>query len=299
MHLGNVAAALVSWLSVKSRGGEWVLRIEDLDPQRSRLEYAKQIEDDLQWLGLQWDEGGVDAPDSTTPYQQSNRSEIYKRYLKQLTADGFTYPCRCTRADIMATQAPHQTDGRIVYSGHCRPQTPPPYPPHNLEERVAVRLYVPDREIHFTDRLYGGKSVNLARHCGDFVVRRADHAWAYQLAVVVDDATMGITEVVRGSDLLLSTAQQIYLFEILGLTPPEYFHIPIVCNEQGLRLSKRDQSLSMETLRKKYTPEELLGRVAHLMGLQSDPTPATLSELSANFSVQKIPHEMAVILQHN
>ena len=237
MHLGNVFCALLSWLSAKSKGGEWALRIEDLDPQRSRREYALQLMDDLQWLGLPWD---------GEPVWQSQRGHIYEEYLLRLTEMGLTYPCFCTRADIMATQAPHETDGRVVYKGTCRPKsrdaarsvptatslTPQTVPLRQGDERsggggltahhsplttppATTRLIVPDCTIPFTDGHYGQHDINLAEHCGDYIIRRKDGAWAYQLAVVVDDALMGVTEIVRGRDLLLSSPQQIHLRELL------------------------------------------------------------------------------------
>ncbi|MDE5905369.1 tRNA glutamyl-Q(34) synthetase GluQRS [Duncaniella sp.] len=272
MHLGNVFTALLSWLSVRKAGGRWILRIEDLDPQRSREEYARQIEDDLLWLGLEWDEGGLDDRGDAAPYRQSLRGEIYETYLRRLESTGYTYPCVCTRADIMATQAPHQSDGRVIYGGRCRPaKLPCVLPAENLTVRHAVRLYVPEDEICFSDRVYGQQRVSLATECGDFVLRRADGAWAYQLAVVVDDALMGVTEVVRGNDLLLSAAQQIYLYRLLGLQPPSYAHLPLLCNQAGQRLSKRDSSLSMDRLREAYSPERLVGYLAWLAGLQPEP----------------------------
>ena len=218
MHLGNVFCALLSWLSAKSKGGEWVLRIEDLDPQRSRKEYALQLMDDLQWLGLPWD---------GEPVWQSQRGHIYEEYLLRLTEMGLTYPCHCTRADIMATQAPHETDCRVVYKGTCRPRTIDAIGAIGAIDSIGsidstirtvpatTRLIVPDRTIPFTDGHYGPHPLNLAEHCGDYIVRRKDGAWAYQLAVVVDDALMGITEIVRGRDLLLSSPQQIHLRELL------------------------------------------------------------------------------------
>ena len=227
MHLGNVFCALLSWLSAKSKGGEWVLRIEDLDPQRSRREYALQLMDDLQWLGLPWD---------GEPVWQSQRGHIYEEYLHRLTEMGLTYPCFCTRADIMATQAPHETDGRVVYKGTCRPKdvisdaendvadTRVPTATNHISPAIeggvgvgpaTTRLIVPDCTIPFTDGHYGRHDINLAEHCGDYIIRRKDGAWAYQLAVVVDDALMGVTEIVRGRDLLLSSPQQIHLRELL------------------------------------------------------------------------------------
>lgn len=284
MHLGNVFTALLSWLSARKEGSKWILRIEDLDPQRSRLDYARQIEDDLQWLGLDWDEGGVDGIGGNGPYMQSLRNEFYEEALKKLQETGLTYPCCCTRADIMATQAPHESDGRVVYAGTCRPTRLG----GNIEklkgEVRATRLFVPDEEIAFTDRLYGHQSVNLSTHCGDFILRRADGAWAYQLAVVVDDALMGVGEVVRGSDLLLSSAQQIYLYRLLGFDPPELAHVPLLCNEAGQRLSKRDKSLDMESLRKEYTPPHLIGLLAYIAGILPEPFPISAQGLLSLFS---------------
>lgn len=278
MHLGNVFSALLSWLSAKSQGGTWLLRIEDIDPQRSKQEYAELIMDDLHWLGLDWDEG---------PYYQSERGDIYEHYLKQLTDNGLTYPCYCTRADILATQAPHESDGRVVYKGTCR----------NLAPGVktgpaAIRMKVPSEGkgiLSFTDGHYGKQTIDLTTHCGDFIVRRKDGAWAYQLAVVVDDALMGINEVVRGCDLLLSSPQQIYLAQQLGFAPPHFTHLPLLCNKQGQRLSKRDQSLDMAALRTSNTPEEIIGMLAHAAGLQQSNEPITAQELIGEFSWDKIP----------
>ena len=283
MHLGNVMCALLSWLSAKSKGGTWVLRIEDLDPDRSRRQFADLLMRDLEWLGLTWDEG---------PYFQSERHERYAAALERLCKMDLVYPCFCTRADIMATQAPHESDGRIVYAGTCRART------YNKEdmERAALRLKVPDREIAFTDGHYGPQRVNLSRHCGDFIIRRKDGAWAYQLAVVVDDAEMGITEVVRGSDLLLSSPQQIYLAELLGYPLPSFIHLPLLCNAQGQRLSKRDKSLDMESLRADFTAEEIIGRLAFLAGLKPDDAPCTAEQLLPLFSWDKLPPERQISL---
>lgn len=299
MHMGNLMSALVSWLSVRSRGGRWILRIEDLDPQRSRLEYARQIEDDLQWLGLDWDEGGLDEVGLHGPYRQSLRGDLYHTALERLASERFIYPCRCRRADIMATQAPHQSDGRIVYAGTCRPDGMPESeaPVADLTQPAAMRLYVPDEDIVFTDRVYGTKTVNLASHCGDFVVRRADGAWAYQLAVVVDDGMMDVTEVVRGCDLLLSSAQQIYLYRLLGYPVPEFAHVPLLCNSAGRRLSKRDASMSAGELRRRYAPEQLTARLARLAGIIPDGIEAcSSSELIPVFEWANIPVSETIIL---
>lgn len=296
MHLGNIFTALISWLSVKKAGGRWVLRIEDLDPQRSKTEYARLIEDDLQWLGLEWDEGGLDNVGDCGPYVQSQRFELYREAFDMLCRRSLVYPCHCTRADIMATQAPHQSDGRVVYQATCRPSDFPPFPPVDAAEAAAMRLYVDNSEIEFDDMVFGRQSVNLARHCGDFIIRRADGAWAYQLAVVVDDAMMGITEVVRGCDLLTSAAQQIYLYELLGYEAPRYAHVPLICNAAGQRLSKRDMSMSMEELRKRYTPEELIGRIAALAGLTDTPEALSPRDLVGLFNISKIPAATGLII---
>ncbi len=289
MHLGNIYTALISWLSVRKAGGKWLLRIEDLDPQRSKIEYARMIEDDLCWLALYPDEGGLAGVGDRGPYRQSDRGEIYAEALRQLQSTGYTYPCTCTRADIMATQAPHQSDGRIIYQGTCRPQSMPHFNTTSPTRPHATRLYVPDRDIHFHDKVYGHQCVNLTHECGDFVLQRADGAWAYQLAVVVDDALMGVTEVVRGNDLLLSTAQQLYLYELLGKTPPAFAHLPLLCNGSMRRLSKRDQSLSMEQLRRSYTPDEIIGKIAWLSGITDSYTPCRPEDLADTFSWKKIP----------
>lgn len=288
MHLGNMFSALLSWLSAKSQGGTWLLRIEDIDPQRSHREYADLIMDDLHWLGLDWDEG---------PYYQSDRSDIYEQYLQKLTSNGLTYPCYCTRADILATQAPHESDGRVVYKGTCRN-----LPPGTHSGPAAIRMKVPDAHsenstVSFVDGHYGPHAVNLALHCGDFIVRRKDGAWAYQLAVVVDDALMGVSEVVRGRDLLLSSPQQIYLARQLGFTPPRFTHLPLLCNAAGQRLSKRDRSLDMASLRIRFSPQELTGLLAHVAGLIHEARPISACELIESFSWNKIGTEDIVLQQ--
>lgn len=274
MHLGNVFCALLSWLSAKSQGGEWLLRIEDIDRSRSRQAYADLLMDDLEWLGLEWD---------GAPVYQSQRSEVYEHYLNQLKGRGLTYPCYCTRADLLAASAPHESDGRVVYPGTCRHLPPQPDRP------AATRLRVPDEDIAFTDGHYGTHVVNLAQQVGDFIIRRKDGAWAYQLAVVVDDALMGVTEVVRGRDLLLSSPQQLYLATLLGFPSPRFTHLPLLCNTDGQRLSKRDKSLDMASLRQRHTHTQLLGLLARLAGLQSSSAPITAHELIPLFSWNKVP----------
>ena len=278
MHLGNVFCALLSWLSARSKGGRWLLRIEDLDPDRSRKAFAEQLQDDLQWLGLPWD-GDI--------IWQSERHDIYLQYLEKLENAGLTYPCFCTRADIMATQAPHESDGRIVYAGTCRGRM---LDETDKNRPSAVRLIVPDCDIVFCDGHYGAQSVNLARHCGDYILRRKDGAWAYQLAVVLDDALMGVTEVVRGRDLLLSTPQQLHLYRTLGFAEPAFCHHPLLINEAGQRLCKRDLSLDLGCLRQKHgNPDEIIGFLAFLAGILPEPTPTLSQDLLPLFDWQKVP----------
>lgn len=286
MHLGNLYTALVSWLSVRKQGGRWILRIEDLDPQRSKPQFARQIEDDLRWLGLDWDEGGLEGIGNNGPYVQSQRHHLYNDALARLAGMGLTYPCHCHRADILATQAPHRSDGRVVYAGTCRPAPHPPFDRNLDYTGCSTRIYVPDEVISFEDRVYGPQKINLIEECGDFILRRADGAWAYQLAVVVDDALMGVNEVIRGSDLLQSSAQQIYLYRLLGYELPRFAHLPLLCNESGQRLSKRDHSLSMKYLRETSTPSELLTRLARLAGIHLPPgfRPSNPSDLIPYFS---------------
>jgi len=282
MHLGNVLAALLSWLSAKQQGGLWRLRIEDLDPQRSRREYAEQLMRDLEWLGLTWDGEVV---------WQSERTAIYEHYLNKLAnireirgirTESLIYPCTCTRNEILAAQAPHESDGRIVYPGTCRNK--------NIQSsKAALRLIVPDEQIEYTDRVYGLQSVNLATHCGDFIVRRSDGVFAYQLAVVVDDAEMGVTEIVRGRDLLLSAAQQLYLYRLLGFPEPQFSHHPLLVNEAGQRLCKRDHALALSEMRRHMTAPEIIGLIAHKIGLTPTREALTPAQLIPLFNWSKIP----------
>lgn len=297
MHLGNMFTALMSWLSARKSGLRWILRIEDLDPQRSKREHALWIEDDLEWLGLDRDEGGLADKGEHGPYSQSLRHGIYAEMLGRLDATGLTYPCICTRSDIMATQAPHQSDGRVIYGGRCRPAVMPHDAAMEWPERPhATRLWTGDAVMTFDDAVFGRQRVVLADECGDFVLRRADGAWAYQLAVVVDDALMGVTEVVRGCDLILSAAQQIYLYGLLGYKPPRFAHVPLLCAPDGRRLSKRDASLGMESMRRTHSPEQIIGLLAQLAGLREDAAPCTAASLLDGFDLTRIVRQEKIIL---
>ena len=277
MHLGNVFAALLSWLSPKSRGGSWILRMEDLDTLRTKSEYAELLRDDLRWLGLHWDE-------ETEP--QSARSDVYDRYFAQLEEQDLLYPCYCTRSQLHNVNAPHLSDGTYVYAGTCRNLTQA----QRAEKKrlPSWRVRVPDREFAFTDHVQGLYRENLSTDCGDFVVRRADGVYVYQLAVTVDDGESGVTEVVRGWDLLSSAPRQMYLQELFGFDHPEYAHIPMLMAPEGRRLSKRDQDLDMGALRDRLKPEQLIGVLAHAAGLTETAAPISAEELATVFDWSKI-----------
>lgn len=280
MHLGNLFSAVLAWLSVRSAGGTMVLRIEDLDPDRCRPEYADQLKRDLEWLGLDWDV-------EQTP--QSLRGEGYREQFEKLEAMGLVYPCYCTRGELHAASAPHAADGNLIYPGTCRNLT--------ARERTQKtkapgwRLIVPDEDITFSDGLQGTVTQNLAGECGDFLIRRADGVYAYQLAVTVDDAAAGVTQVVRGCDLLSSVPRQMYLQRLLGFPTPDYYHVPLLMAADGRRLSKRDRDLDLETLMLRYSPEELLGRIGYLAGLLPEERPVNGAELTAFFRWQNVKSE--------
>ena len=284
MHLGNLMCCLLAWLSAKSKGGQVLLRIEDLDTMRCPRVYADAIVDDLAWLGL--------AADGPTPtVYQSERSEIYQQYYDVLLKKGLVYPCFCSRSQLHAASAPHRSDGQVVYAGTCRGLSDAEVARRSLTRAPAFRVQVPDEEIAFTDGHLGRYAENLARDCGDFYLRRADGVFAYQLAVVVDDALMGVTEVVRGSDLLSSTPRQLWLYRELGLTAPQFYHLPLLLAPDGRRLSKRDGDQSLENLRARYTPQEIIGKLAYVCGLQDTPAPASPQELVPRFSWDKVPKQ--------
>ena len=280
MHLGNVFAAMVAWLSVKSRDGQLVLRMEDLDTQRTSADFADILRNDLLWLGLNWDE-------ETAP--QSQRTEVYDRYFEKLMDEGLLYPCYCTRSQLHSVNAPHLSDGTYVYPGTCRNLTEAERAA--FDRNPAWRVKVPAKEYHLTDLCQGPFSQNLSTDCGDFVVRRADGVYVYQLAVTVDDGEAGVTEVVRGVDLLGSAPRQMYLQELLGFPHPEYGHIPLLVAPDGRRLSKRDKDLDLGYLRSHISPEQLIGSLAYASGLLDSPQAISAKELAAEFSWEKLRQE--------
>ena len=283
IHLGNILCCLLAWLSVRQQGGQVVLRIEDLDTARCPRRYADQMEEDLRWLGLDWDQGPtVGGPDG--PYYQSGRTALYEAALDKLEKMDLVYPCFCTRAELHAASAPHREDGQVVYAGTCRHLTAAEAAEKAKRRAPALRLRVPEETWSFTDGHMGPYSEDLARDCGDFLLRRSDGMFAYQLAVVVDDAAMGVTEVVRGADLLDSTPRQLYLYHLLGLTPPKFLHFPLLLASDGRRLSKRDADAGLDTLRDRLTAAEVLGRLAYLAGFNPSAAPKTAEQLLVDFA---------------
>lgn len=277
MHLGNVFAVLLAWVSVRSRDGELVLRMEDLDTQRTSEAFARQLREDLSWLGLDYDR--------ETP-AQSRRTRAYDHAFARLEAQGLLYPCYCTRSQLHSVNAPHLSDGTYVYPGTCRGLTPAQRAAYS--RAPAWRLQVPDRVWTVEDRVQGVSQWKLTRDCGDLVVRRADGVYVYQLAVTVDDGEAGVTEVVRGMDLLSSAPRQLYLQELLGLPHPSYAHVPMLLAPDGRRLSKRDRDLDLGALRDRTTPERLIGLLAGSAGLIDKSEPLSARELAAVFSWDKL-----------
>lgn len=295
LHLGNIFCSLIAWLYAKASGGRIILRIEDLDARRCGRDKAEALVGELRWLGLTWDEGAYQSANADD-YFQSMRFGIYEGFLRKLTEKGLVYPCFCSRNELHAAEAPHLSDGRVVYPGTCRDLTDAERELKAAKRPPAWRLKTQDRFISFTDGHYGPMRYNLARESGDFIVRRSDGIYAYQLAVVVDDSLMGVNQVVRGADLLASTAMQLYLYELLGLKPPKFFHIPLLTAPDGRRLAKRDGDLEVALLRAAYkSPEPLIGILAYLAGQLPKPEPISARDLLAIFDPGKIPTANIVV----
>jgi glutamyl-tRNA synthetase len=255
LHLGHARTFWTAQQRAHDNKGSLVLRNEDLDPSRSKTEFASAMLADLRWFGFQWSEG-PDCGGLFSPYNQSERGHLYLAAFHQLRAGGFIYPCNCTRKDILgALAAPHEGDEEPVYPGTCRSN----HESKITNQKFSWRFHVPDGEaVKFTDTHLGPQQFIAGKDFGDFIVQRHDSIAAYQLAVVVDDAAMQITEVVRGSDLLLSTARQLLLYHALGLTPPAFHHCPLMRDDSGVRLAKRHDALSLRTLRDQgLSPEQL------------------------------------------
>ncbi len=275
LHLGHARTFWMAQQRARENGGTLVLRNEDLDSTRFKMEFVPAMIEDLRWFGFEWQEG-PDCGGPFAPYNQSERMDFYRAALEKLRAGGFIYPCTCSRRDIRsAARAPHADDDEVIYPGTCRPkessgtgvspvcfafgQKPESHGRDARATTYSWRFRVPDGEtISFTDGNCGEQRFVAGKDFGDFVVWRGDGVPAYQLACVADDAAMGITEVVRGADLLVSTARQLLLYRALGLLPPAFFHCPLWLDETGVRLAKRHDALSLRTLRARgETPESL------------------------------------------
>jgi glutamyl-tRNA synthetase len=297
LHLGNLRTALLAWLLARHAGGAFVLRMEDLDRPRLRPGAATAILTDLRWLGLDWDEG-PDTGGPAAPYTQSERGAIYEEHLQRLQEAGVVYPCYCSRADIArAASAPHGAEDGPAYPGTCRD----PVQRERQRRRAggrppALRFRVPGGVFRFQDGLYGVVEQDVARATGDVVVRRADGVPAYQLAVVVDDARMAITDVVRGADLLSSTARQIALYQAFGYTVPRFLHLPLAVDASGERLAKRHGVVGLEPLRASgLLPEYVVGALAGSVGLVPAGTALTARELLTAFDPLRLAREPSPI----
>jgi glutamyl-tRNA synthetase len=286
-HVGNARTYLIAWLSARSRGGRVVLRIEDIDSPRVKPGAAEQACDDLRWLGLDWDEG---------PVVQTARLPLYQKALERLQAQELVYPCTCTRSDVeQAASAPHAEHEGPVYPGTCagrRAADAAGLRDRPFSWRFRTGAHSPD----FVDGFRGITQVNLREAGGDFVVWKSAGTPAYQLAVVVDDAAQGVTEVVRGDDLVPSTPRQLLLYQALGLQPPRFFHVPLVVGTDGRRLAKRHGDTRLSALcAKGVRPEALLGLLAWSCGWLERSEPISARELVGRFCWETIPHTPLVL----
>ncbi len=278
MHAGNIYASLLAWLIARLQGGEVVLRIEDLDRDRSRLEFVEQVQRDYEMLGLCWQRG---------PYFQHDRDEAYQEAYELLEKRCGVYPCYCSRADLRVASAPHVGE-RGVYAGTCRYLTPQQRAEKSLIKDPSYRLIVPAITLSFEDQIQGHFSQNLASECGDFLIRRADGMFAYQLAVVVDDAAQGVNSVVRGYDLITSSPQQMFILRQMGFEPPAYAHVPLIVNERGKRLSKRDKDASLECMLETFgSVEALLGHIAFIGKIIDRDEAVSAEDLLQSFNLER------------
>jgi glutamyl-tRNA synthetase len=276
LHLGGAWAALASWVVARRVGGQALLRIEDLDTPRVVAGSEGRIAEDLGWLGLDWDEA---------PVHQSERTALYEQALSTLAARGLVYPCECSRTEIArVANAPHPGE-ESRYPGTCRDRDPG----RAMKRAPALRVRVPDETLVYQDGVAGPVAQNLALEVGDFVLRRGDGVFAYQLAVVVDDLDTGVTDVVRGADLVTSTLRQVWLAGVLGGTPPRYAHVPLVVGADGARLEKRSATTTVRGLRASgVAPERIIGRLAHGLGLAATDAPATARAVAATCGADPI-----------
>ena len=293
LHLGNVRSALLGWLWARSERGEFLLRIEDLDPGRSKPVFTDGIFEDLEWLGLDWD-GPV--------WRQSERAAIYDEAIAKLESNGRAYRCWCSRAEVArAASAPHAGEEGPVYPGTCRTNAVPKpgrQPSWRFKVDPEVPPFVPGgaggRET-FTDAIHGEVSQDVTAEVGDFIIRRIDGVASYQLAVVVDDALAGITHVLRGEDLLSSTARQIHLQRALGYPNPSYAHVPLLMQSDGKRLAKRDGASTVAGLRALgWSAEQVVGQLAAWSGL-GDGARISARELVGGFALNRVRRTPTVV----
>lgn len=286
LHLGNARSFLLAWLDVRSRGGEIILRIEDIDTARCVKNADAGIVRDLRWIGLDWDN------DLSNEYYQSRRSDHYRKALDLLRHGGHLYECFCSRRELRSiASAPHGRDP--VYPGTCRTMVDQDRENLRRAKTPSLRFLVPDRtDVSFVDRLRGEQSERVDLETGDFIVARADGVISYQLAVVVDDIAMGITDILRGDDLLSSTPRQILLYRAFGHPLPRYAHAPLMYGPDGKRLSKRHDGVSLAELRDAgRRPQEITGDLAWSVGLIDRPEPCEPSDLIAEFKVERLMNE--------
>lgn len=296
MHLGNAKIALLSWLQMRSAGGVFIVRIEDIDIQRSKPEITERILEDLRWLGLDWDEG-PEKEGPFGPYWQSRRLRYYEEALSRLEETGRLYPCYCSRAELLAVAgAPHGLSSEgAPYAGTCRSLSPEERRERESRKTPSLRFAMGKEPIRFRDGIAGPQSF-APENSGDFVVRRADGMFSYQLAVTVDDALMGITDVLRGDDLLDSTPRQLELYAALGYTPPAFAHAPLILGEDGRRLAKRHGDLGLSAMRAAGTrPEAVVGWLAHISGLIDWYEPLAPADLIPSFSLDKISDQPYIL----
>ena len=293
LHLGGARTALIAWLDARKGEGRFVIRVEDLDAPRTVAGAETRILEDLRWLGLEWDEG-PDVGGAYEPYRQSERIARFAEVVAQLVHEGKAYPCFCSRREIaMAATAPHgPSDDGPRYPGTCRTLTREQIAERARVRPPSIRLRVEPGTVDWTDRVHGDRSDDVASTVGDFVLRRGDNVPAYQLAVVLDDADMRISDVVRADDLLASTPRQILLYEALGYHPPRHAHVPLVNGPDGVRLSKRHGAIGIRALRERgVQPGELIGALAATLGLVETGARITAAELVPTYDIGKLPRD--------
>jgi glutamyl-tRNA synthetase len=296
LHLGNARTFLLAWLSARAQGGQVVLRIEDLDGPRVKPTATADAMEDLRWLGLDWDEG-PDSGGPHAPYIQTSRAQFYDRAAEDLRAKGYLYACVCTRSDIeRAASAPHPGEEGSRYPGTCRDRFESEAQASAASGRgAALRFRVPPEPIAFHDVGRGPQSIDVSEQVGDFVIRKGNGTASYQLAVVVDDAAMGITEVVRGDDLVASTPRQLMIYAALGLRPPSFRHVPLVVGLDGLRLAKRHGDTRVSTFAQQgIRAERLVGLLAHWCGLGPTGSECMPRDLVAHFEWDRVPAQRIV-----